>query len=172
MRFLFEPSVEINDKVDELLTNLGLVKKDYSVLHIRSGDSYLINKNQSFDSFYLHRIKDEISKFIVKHKDVNILLIADNNNIKLLLNEIFPDIKFLMHDITHIGEGVKLQENKLKNTMIDFFLISNASFIFSLTSYTHGTGFSYWCSKIFNIPYECKFIAPTGKKNETNSPLI
>jgi len=175
IRFLFEPSVEINDKVNEILTSLSLVKKDYSVLHIRSGDSYLINKNNKFDTLYFETIKDEIAQFIVKNKKNNknnILLIADNNIIKLFLNEMFPDIKFLVHDITHIGEGVKLQENKLKNTMIDFFLISNASFIFSLTSYSHGTGFSYWCSKIFNIPYECKFITPFGKKNEINSPLI
>jgi hypothetical protein len=75
-----------------------------------------------------------------------------------LLNNIFPNIKFLIHDITHIGEGTRLQENKVKNTMIDFFLMANSSSIFSLTSYTHGTGFSYWCSKIFNIPYECKIV--------------
>jgi len=158
LRFLFEPSNEINDKVNEILTNLSIVKKNYFILHIRSGDGYLIDKKNKFDPIYFQSVKDEITKFISKNKDVNILLIADNNIIKLLLKEIFPNIKFLIHDITHIGEGVQLQENRLENTMIDFFLMSNASFIFSLTSYTHGTGFSYWCSKIFNIPYQCKFI--------------
>ena len=112
----------------------------------------------TFESLYFDSVKNEISKFIENNNSVNVLLIADNNNIKLLLNNIFPNIKFLIHDITHIGEGTRLQENKVKNTMIDFFLMANSSSIFSLTSYTHGTGFSYWCSKIFNIPYECKIV--------------
>jgi len=158
LRFLFEPSNEINDKVNEILNNLSIIKKDYFILHIRSGDGYLIDKKNKFDTLYFQSVKDEITKFITKNKNVNILLISDNNIIKLLLSEIFPNIKFLVHDITHIGEGVKLQENKIKNTMIDFFLMANSSFIFSLTSYAHGTGFSYWCSRIYNIPYQCKFI--------------
>lgn len=161
IRFLFEPSNEMNDKVNEILTSLNLIKKDFYVLHIRSGDSYLTNKSNKFDTLYFDTVKHEIAQFIVKNnknKINNMLLIADNNMIKLLFNEIFPNIKFLIHDITHIGEGVQLEEYKVKNTMIDFFLMSNSSFIFSLTSYPHGSGFSYWCSKIYNIPYECKFI--------------
>jgi len=158
LRFLFEPSNEINDKVNEILNNLSIIKKNYFILHIRSGDGYLIDKKNKFDPLYFQSVKDEIAKFITKNKNINILVIADNNIIKLLLKEVFPNIKFLVHDITHIGEGVQLQENKIKNTMIDFFLMANSSFIFSLTSYTHGTGFSYWCSRIYNIPYECKFI--------------
>jgi hypothetical protein len=155
---LFEPSSEINDQISQILTDLKLIKKDYFVLHIRSGDSYLVNKNEQFDSLYFQIIKDEIFKFILKNTNTNILLIADNNIIKVLLNNIFPNIKFLIHDITHIGEGVQLEEDKVKNTMLDFFLMSNSSFIFSLTSYPHGTGFSYWCAKMYNIPYESKFI--------------
>jgi hypothetical protein len=158
MKALFQPSNEINDKVNEILTNLQLVKNNFFVLHIRSGDSYLIDKNNKFDLLYFQTLKDEIAKFIANNNNINILLIADNNSIKVLLNNIFPNIKFIIHDITHIGEGTQLEEDKVKNTMLDFFLMANSSFIFSLTSYSHGTGFSYWCSKIYNIPYHSKFI--------------
>jgi hypothetical protein len=158
MKDLFEPSSEINDNINQILTNLQLIKKCFFVVHIRSGDSYLINKNNKFDYLYFQNIKDEVSRLIDSNPKFNILLIADNNRIKILLHNIFPKIKFLIHDITHIGEGTELQEDRVKNTMIDFFLMANSLSIFSLTSYTHGTGFSYWCSKIFNIPYECKFI--------------
>jgi hypothetical protein len=161
MRVLFEPSCEISDKIDEILSSLHLVKNRFSVLHIRSGDSYLINNKTKFDPIYFQTITDEITKFLANNSNNNILLIADNNIIKVLLNQIFPNIKFLIHDITHIGEGTQLQEEKVKNTMIDFFLMANSSSIFSLTSYTHGTGFSYWCSKIYNIPYQSKFVNVT-----------
>lgn len=155
---VFEPSREIVEKVDEYLSNLGLVKNQFIVLHIRSGDSYLKNQNKIFNSLYFEIIKNEIIEIIFKVKNVNILLIADNNEIKLLLNEEFPHIKFLVYNITHIGEGVDLETEKVRNTMIDFYLMSYASFIYSLTSYPHGSGFSYWCSKMYGIPYRCKYI--------------
>ena len=40
----------------------------------------------------------------------------------------------------------------------DFYLLANSNTIHSLTSYPHGSGFSYWCAKTFNIPYVCKYI--------------
>ena len=159
IRYLFEPSREISENVDERLSSIGFIKKQYIVLHIRSGDSYLKNENKIFGSLYFEIIKNEIIQIMFnENKNINILLIADNNEIKLLLNEQFPSIKFLLYNITHIGEGVQLETEKVRNTMTDFFLMSNSSSIYSLTSYPHGSGFSYWCAKMYEIPYKCKFI--------------
>jgi hypothetical protein len=165
IRYLFEPSREISENVDERLSSLGFIKNQYIVLHIRSGDSYLKNENKIFDSLYFEIIKNEIIEImfneklrLVENKNINILLIADNNEIKLLLNDEFPSIKFLVYNITHIGEGVELETEKVRNTMTDFFLMSNSSSIYSLTSYPHGSGFSYWCAKMYGIPYKCKYI--------------
>lgn len=158
IRSLFEPSREIVEKVDQHLSSLKLIKNQFIVLHIRSGDSYLRNENKIFNSLYFEIIKNEIIEIIFKNKNIDILLVADNNEIKLLLNEEFPNIKFLVYNITHIGEGVDLETEKVKNTMIDFFLMSNSSAIYSLTSYPHGSGFSYWCAKMYGIPYKCKYI--------------
>lgn len=158
MRILFEPTSEINEKINKILFNLQLIKNNYCVLHIRSGDSYLIDNNKQFTRSYIKIITNEINKIICNNKNINILLISDNNTIKFQLNKIFPNIKLLIHDITHVGQGVELQEEKVRNTIIDFFLMSNSSFILSITCYPHGSGFSYWCSEIFGIPYKCKFI--------------
>jgi hypothetical protein len=158
IRSIFEPSREISEKIDEILDSLELTKNEYIIFHVRSGDSYLKGENKIFNSLYFEIIKNEIIEIIFKNKDINILLIADNNEIKIILHEYFPFIKYLIYDITHIGEGIQLDIDKVKNTMIDFYLIANSSSIFSFTSYPHGSGFSYWCSKIFNIPYKCKYI--------------
>lgn len=155
---LFEPSVEIEEKVNQNLFNLKLVEKDYIVIHIRSGDSYLKDDNKTISPLFLKFIKNEIIELKQKNLNKNMLLISDNNKIKLLLNNIFNEMKFIIYNITHIGEGFKLEYAKVQNTIIDFFLMSKASHIYSFTSYPHGSGFSYWCSKIFNIPYKCKFI--------------
>lgn len=166
IRSLFEPSREIVENVDKYLNNLLLSKNEFIVVHIRSGDSYLKNENKFFNLYYFEIIKNEIIEIIFKmklssdeNKGINILLIADNNEIKLLLKEHFPDIKFLIHNITHIGEGVELENERVKNTMIDFYLMANSSAIYSFTSYPHGSGFSYWCAKMYNLPYKCKYIS-------------
>jgi hypothetical protein len=160
IRSLFEPSREIIEKVNYHLSNLSLIENQFIVLHIRSGDSYLKNQIKLFDSPYFEIIKNEINKIILKEKLISILLISDNNEIKLLLNDEFPNIKFLVYNITHLGEGIRLENEKVQNTMIDFYLMSKSSAIYSLTSYPHGSGFSYWCAKIYGIPYKCKYITP------------
>lgn len=158
IRDLFEPSREIIQKVDQHLSNLKLLQNQFIILHIRSGDTYLKNENKLFNSLYFEIIKNEIIEIIFKNKNIDILLISDNNEIKLLLNDHFPNIKFLIYNITHLGEGVQLEYENVQNTMLDFYFMSKSMAIYSFTSYPHGSGFSYWCAKIFGIPYKCKFI--------------
>jgi hypothetical protein len=63
-----------------------------------------------------------------------------------------------MNEITHLGEGVELDNEKVKNTLLDLYLISNANQILSYSVYEHGTGFSKWLAETYNIPYTCKYI--------------
>ncbi len=87
------------------------------------------------------------------------MLIADNNEIKYLLSEGFPQIKTLYKYITHLGEGIELEREKVKNTLLDFYLISNSASVYFFTVYAHGTWFSWWCAKIYGIPYTCKYVS-------------
>jgi len=156
MRRILEPTNEMKVVVHNILNDLSFGEKMYSVIHIRSGDVYL-NKNSSvFKKEYVKKLIDNIHLNIVSGKKY--LLISDNNQIKKILLENFPAIKALFNDITHFGEGVVLEEDKVKNTMIDFYLLSLAAEIFSYSSYKHGSGFSYWCAKTYNVPYVCKYI--------------
>ena len=158
VRSLFEPSREIYNYVEETLGILSLIKKNYIIIHVRAGDSYLKDINKNINLNYFDVVKNEIFNILLKNNNDNFLLIADNNEIKTLLIGCFPSIKFLINDITHLGEGVKLERNKVKNTLLDFYLMSLSSFIYAFTCYNHGSGFSYWCSKMYNIPYLCKYI--------------
>ena len=159
----FKPTKEINQEIDTILQQCSLIKHQFIVLHIRSGDKYLNKNYKLFDTQYFKTICNEINNILhsftnVRENNINILLISDNNEIKLLLKKEFPFIKFLINNITHTGEKVVLEYEKVKNTMVDFFLMSNASAIYSFTVYSHGSGFSYWCSKMYGIPYKCKWI--------------
>jgi len=158
MQTILEPIDEIKYIVHKYLNNIGLKFKDYLVYHIRSGDDYLNKENKIFYQKYLEKLKREIKNYLYSSESENYLVIADNNEIKILLKKEFPQLKIILKEITHFGEGVELEEEKVKNTLIDFYLLSFSNKIISLSAYKHGSGFSFWCAKTFNIPYISKYI--------------
>jgi hypothetical protein len=159
MQSILEPVDEIKIIVQKSLHQVGLHFKNYIVFHIRSGDDYLNKDNKIFYQKYLDKIKIEIEIYMAINGSNNYLVIADNNEIKILLNKEFPQLKIILKEITHFGEGVALEEDKVKNTLIDFYLLSFANKIISFSAYKHGSGFSFWCAKTFDVPYISKYIS-------------
>jgi hypothetical protein len=171
MRTMLEPIDEMKILIQHTLQEMQLSCKNYIVIHIRAGDGYLKNETDAFSDDYIHHLVRHIQFDIhrcrqdgsvnmnhMNHMNQHYLLMADNNRIKTLLQEYFPDFKMVLKPITHFGEGVILEEEKVKNTLLDFYLLSFAGAIFSYSHYEHGSGFSYWCAKTFDIPYQCKYI--------------
>ena len=153
---LLEPTFKMSSYVEDKLSQLNLINKKFIVIQIRSGDEYINDKNKNnFFSEYLNNIYSFINNFNPTHNDV--FLIADNNRIKYLIHQKFPQIKILFNNITHIGNSNDSHKEELKNTLLDFYIMSKSSSIFSITSYLHGSGFSYWCSQIYNVPYNCVY---------------
>jgi hypothetical protein len=161
IQLMLQPTCEMSEYVDETLKNLRFNKKKYNVIHIRSGDKYLCENSTIFATAYIKKIVNEVFLIFNNNKDTSdydYLLVADNNEIKRFLMEIYPNIKSLLLDIIHLGNGSVLERQKVKNTLLDFYLLSNSNAIHSFTSYPHGSGFSYWCAKTYDIPYSCKYI--------------
>ena len=156
MRKFLEPTNEMQLTINQTLDDLNITSKQYIVIHIRAGDSYLKEENDTFTNGYIYNLINNIKN--VLNIDDNYLLIADSNDVKKIIQKYFPNFKTVMNPITHFGEGVVLDEEKVKNTMIDFYLLSHSKSIFSYSAYKHGSGFSYWCAKTFNIPYVCKYV--------------
>ena len=159
IKTMMEPTEEIVDLIKRTFVKLRLWKDSFTVIHIRFGDSYLIENNQRFNLKMLDRLKKEIKEFILTHSpNNNYLLLADNNSIKQYLVETFPFLKTSFKPITHLGEGVSLDYEKTKNTLVDYHLMSYAKEIVSYSCYLHGSGFSKWCAETYDIPYTNKFI--------------
>jgi hypothetical protein len=89
------------------------------------------------------------------HKNQHYLVIADNMFVKNLLIQEFPFLKCYFKDITHLGENSQLNRENIKNTLIDFYMMSYSNAIYSISCYDHGSGFSKWCAFTYNIPYFC-----------------
>ena len=187
MRGIFNPTDEMNEYLNETLKPLELVKNQYKVIHIRCGDKYLftpeektVQQKENLDKKEKEKEREEkIYQNILAKLEEDLLeldqhqaqkqnqdqykylLISDNNQIKPRLikeQEQERNIQTLMNEITHLGEGVELDNEKVKNTLLDLYLISNANQILSYSVYEHGTGFSKWLAETYNIPYTCKYI--------------
>jgi len=149
MRTILEPIPEIITQVNNVLTNLNLEKHAFNVIHIRSGDKYLI-ENSIIDPNFIKKL---VNVLFFLNNNETYLLLTDSYKLKYVLMKLFPRLKMFFNEITHFGEGVDLDYNKVKNTLVDFYVMASSKKIFSFSVYNHGTGFSRWCAETYNIPY-------------------
>lgn len=145
--------------IDETLKKLNLKKHTYAVLHLRTGDKYL-SENEVIDSNFINEINTHIDKIIVPGKKY--LLLSDNTVLKAYLAN-RPIFYVLLNKIEHLGGEISIKgaENNgikdndaLKNTMLEFYLMSYSNSILSISVYDHISGFSKYCAEIFKIPFK------------------
>jgi hypothetical protein len=150
---ILQPNDYLNDKIISAMNCLNLNKNNFKVIHIRfeDDDNYknIINRM----SYILYIIKSNILK-----NDDDIFLISNKNLIKSRLIQIFPKIKTIFHDTTHIAYKEKNSDENIVNTLKEFHIMSNSNYIYSFSPYQHGSGFSKWCAVTYNIPYICFFL--------------
>ena len=151
-----KPTIEIENSIKKILDSFNLNTLEYEIIHIRTGDKYLLNGNINISKQEIKTYK----QFILQHTFLTkkYIIISDNKHLKRSLG---LDNNFYIHDceICHTGENVKATDESLKNTVIDFFLMSYSSKITSISLKSRGgTGYSRLCSMIFNKPYESLLI--------------
>lgn len=147
-----QPNILMNVHIDNSLKELGLIKKNYDVIHIRTGDEYLLNKKK-MDVNFINEIKKKINNFIVK--GCNYLILSDSNYLKSILN-IYPNFYISIKNIEHLGGETINEDNSegIINTMIDYYMMSYSNAIICLSVYNHISGFSKYCSVLNNIPFK------------------
>jgi hypothetical protein len=149
MRNILEPIPELTCQVNNVLSNLKLERHSFNIIHIRSGDKYLID-NSLIDPSFIKKLVNVL--YFLNNKETYLLL-TDSYKLKYILMKLFPRLKMFFNEITHFGEGVELNNEKVKNTLVDFYLMASSKKIFSFSIYEHGSGFSRWCAETYNIPY-------------------
>jgi hypothetical protein len=158
MKNIMEPTDDIKQYVINHITNMNLIIDHYNVIHIRCGDDLLIHNKTN--NILFNVIYNKLSKIL----DDNILnedyvIISDSNELKKNIKNKFPSFKINTENIiVHLGEGNKNTEETIKSLLFDFYLMAYSKNIIGLSSYTHGTGLSLWCSTIYDIPYKCYYL--------------
>jgi len=124
----------------------GIIPKSYAVIHVRNGDpvgEYEVdNRNLDIINNILKDIK----------YDGDIYIISDNKFISKHFSKVY-DFKILnTGDISHTGRN--FNEDDIKNTLVDFFFVSNSVKVFQLTTYDWPSAFTVWPTKIYDIPMD------------------
>ncbi len=153
------PNPALRCKIDATMHRLKIQPKEYNVIHVRTGDEYLIQGAftstqllidckraflQVFSNHELTKKENDSEKYVI---------ISDNVDLKQKLKYAFPKLIMDTYPITHLGENACGKKEEIANTLVDFFLIANACRVFGFSTLNHGTGFSQQCCQLYSIPY-------------------
>jgi len=160
-----EPIKFVLDRLDNKLDLYNLKRNQYGVLHIRCGDYFMnltkidsdVNKHQ-ISQKHINDIITYINKYMNKTKKY--ILLGDSNKIKKYVSSKFNNIITFDDEITHLGEDVKINNIAIMETLVDFNMMRFSNGIISFSAYGHGSGFSKYCSSIYDVPFKQIILTP------------
>lgn len=120
---------------------------NYNILHYRIGDNDFVKSSNDMNDCYEYCLDH-----FLKHKEENDILVTDTKSLKqyLYLNS---DIFIFDTKICHLG--LSKDSDAVRDTLFEFFLITQSSKIKTYCKIHHISGFVKWISKVYDIPIEC-----------------
>lgn len=146
------PNALMQKEIKETMTNLNLNNSKFSVIHIRMGDKFLFNTDNVLEKSILRTLFYNLN-LLLNDKSRKYLILSDCTHLKMWFKP-YDNCVFQINQIAHLGEQPVLIEEAVKNTMMDFYLMSRATYIYTYSTYPNFSGFSKWCAIIYNIPYK------------------
>ena len=83
------------------------------------------------------------------------VILSDSLQMKERLCELYPHF-ILSMDKPVLAIAMIL--NKSRTRFVIFFLFTTAREVYAFSIYDHGSGFSEWACKLYNVPYHAKHI--------------
>lgn len=136
---------DIMAEYNDILTSYTLEKQNYFVIHMRILDNHASTIFTNIDMF--------VSAFktmpCITNTSFRVIIMSNNMYIKHKMKELYPHITVINTVPCHTG----LSSN-VKDTLLDFLIMSTAKHIIQLTPKDHwwGSGFSDMCANIYSIP--------------------
>jgi len=157
-KFLLQPKPELQTVFEAKIATLPA---NYGVKHFRFNDDIFsvdIDFNDTFYAKYFKLLEDSYATTDVVISNSKVY----KQYVKMMYFEKYKTkISTVMCDndscnIQHIGTSTDLES--LKNSFIDFYIICNAKYIKSYTSYNWPCNFVYLPALLYNIPFESSYI--------------
>jgi hypothetical protein len=177
VRSNIKPSNEVINYCYTVMKKMMLIPKNFGVIHIRTGD-HMNYKGNSVSYQYINKIITALSPVLENKYDrirnqgrptkKTYLVISDNNSVKPYFSN-YVNCVYYNKGVTHLGisdngEGAAADNNsteendeKILDTLLDFYIMQHASAIIAATPYQWGSGFSEMAATTFCVPYR-KFI--------------
>lgn len=134
MKNLLKPKQDLQNYIDKYLE----IYNNFNIMHFRLGDNELVRNNNNKD---FKKYLNILEKIPFSENDI---LISDSNTFKKFIEKKKIKIKILKTNPSHIGLN-----NDLKDTLLEFFLLSRAKKINSYSVHRWNSGFVRWNSIIF-----------------------
>lgn len=135
------------ESVRNTLDVLRLKKSKFLILHTRYGDT-----DVDIQDSFIKRIKSSLA--IIKVQNMPILLLSSSPGILVRFAH-YPGMIQTGYTPCHTSD-IHQTSTAFKHTLIEFYIMGFAKKIYSISGGSFGTGksgFSYWASKMFDIPF-------------------
>jgi hypothetical protein len=140
---IFKPTIEYQQYIDYKLSTIPF--NNYNIIHYRLNDDEFKDKNCTKGNDYLNNITTHLNN----NKKYNDILITDS----LLFKEYaFLNTNIFMFDTKICHLGLSKDYHSIKDTLFEFFLITNAQKIKTYCKIHIVSGFVKWISEVYNIP--------------------
>lgn len=137
-------------KLEEFNINLN---DSYVIIHLRFNDKCFNDINFNLDDNQFQKIIIKIEEIINTNINEKIIVISNFFILIQRLKNIFKNIYFTNSNSIHLGSlSNNNYEVSIQETLLDLLFIINSSKIYGISQYG-GSGFSYFISEIYNIPY-------------------
>ncbi len=128
---------------------LDILEKPYRAIHVRMGDKYLLDHCEKQELF--QTVQTTLHEMIAEHADDTspIVVFSDSS---LLKDYLRTTTAFHISNTNPCHLSTEDDDVAVFQTLLDFFLIAGASHIYQISAHGYGTGFSDWCSELFEVP--------------------
>ena len=138
---IFVPTPQLEKQIQ---TYLNRIPKSFVALHYRIGDHDIINKATNSVN------EEKAVQHVQKQLKPNTVFFSDSQILKNVVRKHFKDVIVFDHEIGHIG--VETNDQKICNTLIEFFILSKAQHIHTINHYDWISNFTNIIHKIYHIP--------------------
>ena len=154
---IIQSKLVVNEFLEEYakkaMDDMGISAGNYTVLHIRCRDEVCFPAKVLLPE-YLKMLEDKVKE--VLNPTLPYLLLTNHNQLKAHLAK-FSNIASRTGGICHTGGACHVgdlpppPDDAVRDTVLDFYLMSKAKDIIGFSPYPHGTGFSQETAKLYSI---------------------